>query len=80
MAYTGFQALAKQLAQRSGVQDPAALAATIGRKKYGPGAMQHAAASGHILREHGSAQQAYSDAVNRLTQGQTVKRARRNNT
>lgn len=33
--YIGFQKLEGQLAQRKGVRDPGALAAAIGRKKYG---------------------------------------------
>ncbi len=50
MAYVGFKALEGQLAHEKGVTNPAALAASIGRKKYGAKQMNHAAASGTSLR------------------------------
>lgn len=50
MAYVGFNKLQGQLAQKPGVTDPAALAASIGRKKYGKKAMGKAASSGHSLK------------------------------
>lgn len=49
MAYVGFSKLASKLAKQ-GVRDPKALAASIGRKKYGKAAFQKAAASGKSLR------------------------------
>ena len=43
--YVGFLKLKRQLASKPGVNDPAALAASIGNRKYGRTAMrQHAAA------------------------------------
>lgn len=41
-----FDKLKKKLAGKSGVTDPAALAAAIGRKKYGKARFQKMAASG----------------------------------
>jgi hypothetical protein len=49
MPYTGFSKLAKDLAKK-GVRDPKALAASIGRKKYGKAKFQAAAAAGKSLR------------------------------
>jgi len=49
MAYIGFKKLAQKL-ERKGVRDPEALAATIGRKKYGKEKFQSAAAKGKTLR------------------------------
>jgi hypothetical protein len=43
---SAFDKLAAKLAQRPGVDDPRALAAAIGRKKYGPRVMGQAAARG----------------------------------
>ena len=42
-----FKELTSKLAHRSGVEDPKALAAFIGRKKYGAGKMASMAAKGH---------------------------------
>ena len=50
MSYTPFKEMEAKLAARPGVTDPAALAASIARKKYGNKAVQHAAATGHSLR------------------------------
>jgi hypothetical protein len=50
MAYTGFKKLEGQLANRQGVTNPAALAASIGRKKYGQAAMANASRSGTSLK------------------------------
>ncbi len=50
MAYVGFKKLAGELAHEKGVTNPAALAASIGRKKYGAKKMQHASATGTSLR------------------------------
>lgn len=44
--YVGFEKLRKQIARRGDVRDPAAVAASIGRKKYGKAAFQKAAAAG----------------------------------
>jgi hypothetical protein len=49
MAYVGFSKLAKELAKK-GVRDPKALAAHIGRKKYGKKKFQEAAAKGKKLK------------------------------
>ena len=49
MAYVGFKKLEGKLA-RKGVKNPAALAASIGRKKYGKAKFQKAAAQGKSLR------------------------------
>lgn len=45
MAYVGFQRLKGQLAKRGGVRNPGAVAAAIGRKKYGAKKMARAAAT-----------------------------------
>jgi len=50
MAYLGFKKLRGQLARRKGVRDPGALAASIGRKKYGKAKFQKAAAQGKKMR------------------------------
>jgi len=49
MPYTGFKKLTKQLSKK-GVKDPKALAAYIGRKKYGKAKFQKAAKGGKTLR------------------------------
>ena len=49
MSYTPFKKMVSKLAAR-GVRDPKALAASIGRKKYGKAKFQAAAASGKSLR------------------------------
>ena len=41
-----FQKLEKELDAKPGITDPGALAASIGRKKYGSGAMARMAAAG----------------------------------
>jgi hypothetical protein len=51
MAYMGFKAVEAK-AKASGARNPGAVAAAIGRKKYGKKAMAHAAATGHSLRGH----------------------------
>lgn len=48
MAYVGFNKLKGQLAGQ--VRDPGAVAASIGRKKYGKRKFQKAAAKGQKLR------------------------------
>jgi hypothetical protein len=48
--YVGFDKLKGELAQRPGVTDPGALAAAIGRKKYGKKRFQKHAANGSDLR------------------------------
>lgn len=48
--YTGFKKLKGQLAHQSGVKDPGALAASIGRKKYGKKKFQAAAAKGKKMK------------------------------
>lgn len=46
MAYIGFKKLKSKLAKKPGVTDPGALAASIGRKKYGAKKMAQKAAAG----------------------------------
>lgn len=55
MAYIGFTALKNKLADRPGVTNPAALAASIGRKKYGSKAMARASSLGR-KKGHGAAE------------------------
>lgn len=50
-AYEGFKKLKGELAHKKGVSDPGALAAAIGRKKYGKGKFQHAAAEGKKMKK-----------------------------
>ncbi len=50
MAYVGFKQLTNELSHESGVTNPAALAASIGRKKYGAKKFNKAAATGKSLR------------------------------
>jgi hypothetical protein len=49
MGYEGF-AKVKADAAKSGARDPGAVAASIGRKKYGKKAFQKAAASGKSMK------------------------------
>lgn len=44
--YVGFDKLKGELEKRPGVKDPAALAASIGKKKYGKKRFQRHAAAG----------------------------------
>ncbi len=48
--YEGFKAV-EESAAKSGASDPGAVAAAIGRKKYGKEAFQHAAAEGHKMHK-----------------------------
>jgi len=50
MAYVGFDALKAKLAARGGVTNPGALAAAIGRKKYGKKKFNTAASKGTSLK------------------------------
>lgn len=50
MAYEGFSKLKGELGHKPGVRNPGAVAASIGRKKYGKKTFQHAAASGTKMR------------------------------
>lgn len=50
MAYEGFNKLKDQLSSESGVKNPSALAASIGRKKYGKKKFQAAAGAGKSLK------------------------------
>jgi hypothetical protein len=47
-AHEGFQKLERSLAHEKGVTDPAALAASIGRKKYGAAGMAAKSAAGRV--------------------------------
>ena len=49
MAYVGFSKLRGQLAKKPGITDPGALAAAIGRKKYGSKKFNKAAAAGRKM-------------------------------
>jgi hypothetical protein len=51
MAYEGFAKVKADVA-KSGARNPGAVAASIGRKKYGKKAMSKAASSGHSLKGH----------------------------
>lgn len=51
MSYEGFKAV-EASAKKSGARNPAAVAAAVGRRKYGKKAMAKAAATGHSLRGH----------------------------
>ena len=50
MAYVGFNRLKAKIAKRGNVRNPGAVAAAIGRKKYGKKRFQQAAARGKKLR------------------------------
>ena len=50
MAYVGFKKLKGQLAGKPGIRDPGAVAAAIGRKKYGKRRFQAAAAKGKKMK------------------------------
>ena len=52
MAYVGFDKLKGQIASKGNVQNPGAVAAAIGRKKYGGRAMSKAASTGTSLKGH----------------------------
>jgi hypothetical protein len=49
MAYIGFDKLKGELANKKGITNPGALAASIGRKKYGKKKFQRAATAGRKL-------------------------------
>lgn len=48
--YTGFDRLKGELAKHPGVKDPKALAASIGKRKYGAKRMHQHAAAGKSFR------------------------------
>lgn len=50
MGYLGFKKLESKIAARGDVRNPGAVAATIGRKKYGKKRFQKAAAADHAMR------------------------------
>lgn len=50
MAYVGFKKLEGEIAAKGNVRDAGAVAASIGRKKYGKKKFQAAAAKGKSLR------------------------------
>lgn len=50
MAYVGFDKLKSKLAHEQGVKDPGALAASIGRKKYGKKPFQKHAAEHESMK------------------------------
>lgn len=49
MTYVGFNKLVHKLAGKPGVKDPKAVAAAIGRRKYGASTYNRAAAKGRKL-------------------------------
>lgn len=49
MAYLGFSALKSKIAKKGGVRNPGAVAASIGRSKYGKKKFQAAAAAGRKM-------------------------------
>jgi hypothetical protein len=53
MAYMGFDKLKGKLAHKPGITNPGALAASIGRKKYGKKKFQSHAAAGKSMRHVG---------------------------
>jgi hypothetical protein len=50
MAYVGFDKLKNKIAAKGGVRNPGAVAASIGRKKYGAKKFNKAAASGTKMK------------------------------
>ena len=50
MGYVGFDKLKSQIAAKGGVRDPGAVAASIGRKKYGAEKFNKAAAAGKSMK------------------------------
>jgi hypothetical protein len=50
VAYLGFAKLRSKIAKRGDVRDPSAVAAAIGKTKYGKTKMRAAAAKGKSLR------------------------------
>jgi hypothetical protein len=55
MAYMGFDKLKAKLGKKKGIDNPGALAASIGRKKYGKKKFQKAAAKGQKMKGMSSA-------------------------
>lgn len=49
MAYMGFSPLKEKLSQEKGVRNPGAVAASIGRKKYGKRPFNRAASMGRKM-------------------------------
>lgn len=64
--YMGFSKLEKEIAKRGDVRDPGAVAASIGRKKYGKEKFQKAAAAGKKLGEEGTAPGLFKQTADRL--------------
>lgn len=52
MGYVGFNKLKSEIAAKGHVRNPGAVAAAIGRKKYGAKAMAKAAHAGKSLKGH----------------------------
>lgn len=65
--YMGFSKLEKEIAKRGDVKDPGAVAASIGRKKYGKAKFQKAAAAGKKLGEEGAHPGLFQQVANRVT-------------
>lgn len=66
MAYVGFKKLESSI---SGARDPGAVAASIGRRKYGKAPFQRAAAAGKSMRGMRPAMPARSRALRRRAGG-----------
>jgi len=60
--YMGFEKLKRSLAHKKGVKNPAAVAAAIGRKKYGKAKFQHMAAAGK-MHEDSAAERDHTHAA-----------------
>lgn len=65
MAYTGFKKLEGELADQPGVTNPGALAATIGKRKYGVQPFNKAAATGTSLKGKSARHKAISASMRR---------------
>lgn len=65
MAYTGFKKLKADLADQPGVTNPGALAATIGKRKYGVQQFDKAAAAGTSLKGKKARHKAISESMRR---------------
>lgn len=50
MPYEGFKKVEASIAAKGGVRNPAAVAASIGRKKYGAKAFNKVAHEGHSMK------------------------------
>ena len=72
--YMGFKAV-KKAAKKGGAENPGAVAASIGRKKYGKAAFQKAAASGKKMGEGNVDEMIDYDTLNQLASHPEIGRA-----